>query len=552
MEILLQNSRIEPYKHQIVGVREIVSNPFFFLTDEMGAGKTKQVIDAACLMYTMGLIDRVLVIGTAAIRPVWFNQDFGELEQHLWNKIPSSVTEFHRKIRVWRHGPQIGNPNVPGSRFRWVITNYDYIRKGIEIEGKGRKRRKYAIAKLAEIEKFCTPKTLLVLDESSAVAHHTSQQTKACFWLRQRCGRVILLNGTPVGQTPADLYSQGNILSPSILQCKSFVHFRARYAKMGGWENKQIVGWIDGAIEDMQRRFAPYTIRRLKKDCLDLPEKLPPVIMPVPLTPASWKVYKEMKNDLVAWLNENTVATASIAITKVLRLAQITSGFIGGIEDAIPEGNEVEPAPEWLPLGDKNEGLLASLERRKYSLDFPVVNGVAKIGTEKLDHYLEWFETRLSENPKFKSVYWCRFLPEVYETLEAIQKNFPKVIVADLTGKNTKQERERILKLLNPLTSPDEPTWVGCTLGTGSMGLNFTAADTNWYRSLPRSRRILEQSKDRTHRPGQRNPTSYFYQVATGPNGQKTIDHTIVSGLQGLTDLANLTTSAWVRLLNEE
>jgi hypothetical protein len=545
MNLLQLNSRTPPYQHQIVGVQKIAENPYFFLTDEMGAGKTKQAIDAACLLFMLEKIDRVLVVCPASIRPVWFNQEFGELKKHLWNNIPSSVTEFHRKVKVWRHGPQTGNPNVPGSRLRWVVTNYDFIRKGFE--GKGKKKR--TVGKLAEIEKFCTSKTLLVLDESSAVAHNTSQQTKACYYLRQRCGRVLLLNGTPVGQSPADLYAQGNILSPSILQCRSFTHFRARYAVMGGFENHQIVGWVDGAIADMQKRFAPYVIRRLKKDCIDLPEKLPPVIMPVPLTPTSWKVYKEMKNDLVAWLNENKVSTASVAITKVLRLAQITSGFVGGIEDAMIGQTEVEPAPGWMPFDEQAE---AFNDFRKYRKDFPVKDGVAQIGTEKLEHFLDWFEARLSEKPLFKSVCWCRFLPEVSQTLEAVQLKFPNVITAALTGKNKKEEREYVLRLLNPESSPDRPIVVVGTLGTGSMGLNFTAADTNWYRSLPRSRRILEQSKDRTHRPGQINPVSYFYQVATGPNGQKTIDHMIVNSLQGLTDLANMTTSAWVKALNEE
>lgn len=530
-----------------------MENPYFFLTDEMGAGKTKQTIDAACMLYFMGVIDRVLVIGTAAIRPVWFNEQFGELKQHLWNDIPSSVTEFHSKVRVWRHGPQTGNPYVPGSRFRWVITNYDYIRKGFE--GKGKKKK--PIGKLAEIMAFCTPKTLLVLDESSAVAHNTSQQTKACYAIRQRCGRVLLLNGTPIGQSPIDLYAQGNILSPSILQCKSFVHFRSRYAIMGGWENKQILGWIEGAIEDMQRRFAPYTIRRLKKHCLDLPEKLPPVVMPVAMTPSSWKVYKQMKNDLVAWLNDNQVATASVAITKVLRLAQITSGFVGGIEDAIETPDDLDPPPNWLPGFDKEETekverLIARNELTKFAQDFPIKEGIAQIGTEKLDHYIEWLDARLTENPLFKSICWCRFKAEVNQTIEVVRAKFPHVIVAALTGENTKSAREYVLQLLNPKTTPSAPIVVVATLGTGAMGLNFTAADTNWYRSLPRSRRILEQSKDRTHRPGQVNHVSYFYQIATGPNGQKTIDHMIVSALQGLTDLADMTCAAWVKALTDE
>lgn len=539
MKTLIENSRIPPYEHQIVGVEKIVANPYFFLTDEMGAGKTKQTIDAACVLYSMGLIDRVLIICPAAIRPVWFNPQFGELNKHLWDIIPSSITEFHRKVRVWRYGPKEGN------RLRWVVTNYDFIRKGFE--GKGKKKK--PIGKLAQIMEFCTNRTLLVLDESSAVAHNTSQQTKACYAIRKRCGRVILLNGTPIGQSPTDLYAQGNILDPSILRCKSFVHFRSRYAVMGGWENKQIVSWLPGAIEDMQRRFAPYTIRRLKKDCLDLPEKLPPVVMPIALDRKTWNVYKEMRKDLVAWLGENQVATASIALIKVLRLAQITSGFVGGVEDAIEGGSELEAAPGWIPFDQKLE---AELEQHDYAKGFPIKDGVAQIGNEKLLHYLEWLEARYKEKPAFKSICWCRFMPEVYQTTEAIKGMFPDVVVAPLTGKNSRDEREYVLRLLDPRTSPNRPIAVVATLGTGAMGLNFTAADSNWYRSLHRSRRVMEQSKDRTHRPGQINPVSYFYQVATGPDGQQTIDHLIVKSLQGLTDLANFTASAWVKALTED
>jgi hypothetical protein len=542
MKLLLDNARVTPYDHQIVGVEKIVANPYFFLTDEMGAGKTKQTIDAACILYSMGVIDRVLVICPAAIRPVWFNQQFGELNQHLWENIPSSITEFHRKVRVWRHGPD--SPGGTG-RFRWVVTNYDFIRKGFE--GKGKKKK--PVGKLAEIMGFCTPRTLLVLDESSAVAHNTSLQTKACYAIRQRCGRVLLLNGTPIGQSLGDLYAQGNILNTDILRCKSFFHFRARYAIMGGWENKNIVGWVPGAVEDIQRRFAPYVLRRLKKDCIDLPEKLPPVVMPVALDRKTWGIYKEMRKDLVVWLGANQVATASIALIKVMRLAQITSGFVGGIEDAIEGGDQLEPAPGWMPFDHKLE---AELEQHDYAKDFPVKDGVAQIGNEKLLHYLEWLEARFNEKRAFKSICWCRFMSEAYQTTEAIKLKFPDAIVAPLTGKNNREEREYVLRLLDPRTSPDRPIAVAATLGTGAMGLNFTAADSNWYRSLHRSRRVMEQSKDRTHRPGQINPVSYFYQVATGPDGQQTIDHLIVKSLQGLTDLADMTTSAWVKALTEE
>jgi hypothetical protein len=535
--IELPHASIPPYQHQLIGVDRIVNNPYFFLADEMGAGKTKQTIDAACYLFEQNVIDKVLVICPAAVRPVWFHPEYGELKKHLWKTVTASVTEFHQKMPVWRQD------GLQSRRMRWVITNYDYIRKGFE--GKGKKKK--PIGKLADIMAFCDARTLLVLDESSAVAHHTSQQTKACYAIRQRCGRVLLLNGTPITHSPADLYSQGNILNYDILLCKSFVHFRARYAKMGGWENKVIVGWIEGAIEDLQRRFKPYTLRRLKKDCIDLPEKLPPVVMLLALTPQTWKIYKAMRDDLVAWLSDNTVATASLAFTKVLRLAQITSGFVGGIEDAIPQSEDAGPAPSWLPY--EHAAITAEVNK---PIEILVGPGVAQIGTEKLDHYTEFLTARLEEKPSLKSLCWCQFLPEVHQTVEHLRNTFSGMEVAALCGSNTRAERERVLRLLDPRTAPAGPVTVVGTTGTGAMGLNLTAAEMNWYRSLGRSLRNLLQSQDRTHRPGQVNAVSYFYQIATGPNGQKTIDHAILKSLTGQLDIATMTASAWVKELTEE
>ena len=44
-----------------------------------------------------------------------------------------------------------------------------------------------------------------------------------------------------------------------------------KYAVLGGWENKQVMAWKN--VDDIQKRFAPYVMRRLKVDCLDLPPK---------------------------------------------------------------------------------------------------------------------------------------------------------------------------------------------------------------------------------------------------------------------------------------
>ena len=478
-----------------------MEHPAFFLADEMGAGKTLQVIVTAQLLHEADVIDRVVVVCPASVRFVWVDEELGELKKHLF--LPAFVTEYHAKLRQWG--------NKAGLRF--VITNYDFIRDECKKSGIVNER-------LIRLLAHCGPKTLLVLDESSAVKNHSAQQTKACMALRKKCGRVILLNGTPIANNPGDLFSQALMMDPKILDCKSWYVFRARYAKMGGWMQKQITGWVN--LEDLQRRLAPYVLRRLKKDCLDLPEKLPSVPLAVPLTEQTWRIYKQMRDEMVAWLTSTTVVTVAQAIVKAIRLAQITSGFVGGVED------EVE---DW-------ESTVA-----------PVIS-IKEVGREKLDFFLAWLEERLAEDPNFKLLVWCRFRPELARVLAALQQR-GGLSLGEIRGGQKKDERDAALRLLDPRTAPEGPVVVCGTPSSGSMGLNLTTAHTVIYLSNDFSLKTRLQSEDRVHRPGQVNTVSYYDVIATGPQGQKTVDHVVMKALRDKEQLASWTTAAWVRALQE-
>lgn len=516
-EVDLSRCALPPFIHQGIGVRYIVRNPYFLLADEMGAGKTKQAIDASQVLFVRGVIKKVLIICPAPVRAVWFDKNFGELHKHLWPDLCSMIIEYHKgKDRIWSHGKPFREPYL-----EWVITNYDYIRDGEGYE---------------EIISYCDSSTLLVLDESSALKNHKAAQTKACIHIRNKCGRVLLLNGTPITHSPADMYAQGRVMDKSILDCKVFFDFRARYIVLGGWEDKQVIGWRN--LEDLQTRFAPYVLRRLKKDCLDLPEKMPPVMLQVPLTQKTWGHYKAMRDQLVAWLTDQQVSVAPLAIVKALRLAQITSGFIGGVEEESLEPIQLD-LPTWLPFEDADETL-------------PNTRGTVIISDEKLAYFLDWLEAALYKKPDLKMILWCRFKPELFRVLEAVQARFPLVTVASMFGGQKKADRTRTRELLNPATTVKGALVAGCTLGTGSIGLTLTAADTNYYMSLNRVLLHLLQSIDRTHRPTQINPVNYYYCLATGPKGQKTVDHVIYGALEKREQLATWTTGAWVKALTEE
>lgn len=522
--------RIEPFDHQVVGVETMRQQPFFLLADEMGAGKSKQAIDLAHVLHVFDKkINRVIVITDASIRPVWFDPDYGELAKHLWKSVPSRVVEYHSRFRLWNWGEVIDD----APHLEWLITNYDYI------IDETRKQ---------ELIDYAGPGTLLILDESSAIKNYKAERTKACMKIRAKCGRVVLLNGTPIANSPLDMFSQGNMMHPSILDCRGIGQFRNRYAVMGGFvvetrwgkHATQVIRWQN--IDDLQRRFAPYVLRRLKKDCMDLPEKLPPVVLTAVMKPSLWKIYKSMRDDMVAWLGSG-VASAEQAITKVMRLAQITSGFLGGIEefqDVIDYRGQDDGRPDWIPTLPMEFELKAPQK-------------VQEVGTEKLDLFLEWLDARLIEDPKFKLIVWCRFRPELDRLVRTLREKYQdKVRVEALHGGQKPEARERALRLLDPRTTNDGAGVVVGTVGTGGKGHTFTAAHTVVNMSLDYSLEKFLQASDRVHRFGQTHPVSYFDIAAVGPSGQKTIDHILIRSRYSKENLATMTTQAWVPLLMEE
>lgn len=507
-------ARMKTCAHQVIGTNKLVEKPAFALFDDMGVGKTKQVIDAAQILYTQDVITKVVVVAPAAVRSVWFDMELGELQKHLWNVSSCRVIEYHKKRKAWdwNYDPKDKIANAIKKPLFWLITNYDFVRLS------------HRLKPLLEV---CNDKTLLVLDESSAVKGWKTKQTEACKDLRKRCGRVILLNGTPIANNPGDLYSQGDIMDPAILNCKNWYHFRGRYGIQGGFKNRKTIRWV--FLEDLQRRFKPYVLRRLKDDCLDLPKKLPSVVYSVPMSKDTWKIYKEMRDDMITWLNNADASMAQQAVVKVIRLSQITSGFLGGV----------------LPL-NPTELQQAILDATGF-----IEPEVREVSGEKREFFWKWFNERLVEHPDFKIIIWCRFRPELFR-LEKMLRRDDRVTVGTIVGGQKKEARTEAIRMLDPRTAPKGPAAVIGIAQAGGLGLNLTAANHVMYLSNGHSLKDRLQSEDRAHRIGQTRPVSYYDVVATGPDGQKTIDHTISKSLRNKEEIANWTISAWIQEIEKE
>lgn len=563
---LLQTREAEPFKskrHQVVGAHGLVHQRFCLLADDMGLGKTKQAINGAqILCFDLDMIDRVIVMAPAAVRSVWFGQ-LGELRKHLWAGYPSIVRELHARVREWSNVE-----GIPKKRLEWAITNYEFVRSK---------------ARLKQVKALATKRTLLILDESTAVKNHKAAQTKAAKEIRNSCGFVWLLNGTPIAESPLDMFSQGNIMHHSILDCPYVTYFKAHYTIQEpilshggkaltdprGHVIQKIAGWKN--LDELQRRFAPYIIRRRKADCLDLPPKLPSVVIEVPLSKETWNRYKEMRDEMVTWLN-NSAFMAPQVIVQMIRLQQIVSGFIGGRPETF-EAPEDETPPGWMTLDTAQDVFVEdrALPFAEIRADGPKAQAHLQgalplsstiirpdgaqhlefFGTERRDAFLDWLAVRLEEQPNFKFLVWCRFREEVAQLVDGII-DFPRMSVAKLVGGQKRDERERAIAMLDPRTMPKGPAGVVGTVQTGGVGLTLVGASTVVYYSNDRRRYLRVQSEDRVHRPGQTSPVSYFDFVAVGPKGQKTIDHIILKSIQEKDELANWTASRWISELTDD
>lgn len=518
MKLDTRKFKSQPFAHQLEGIEALVKNKAFALFDEMGAGKSKQVIDAACVLAERGEIDTVIVVAPAAVRSVWLDKDFGEIKKHSWGD--THVIEYHANGFQFKWSTYDMRDE---DEITWIITNYEFLR---------------SIKNLSTLtKKVHNLNVMLVLDESSYLKSRTAQQTKAIRDLRGHCDRCVLLNGTPVTNSPLDIWSQFQILDPKILSNRyndNFYHFRSEYAVMrsgrsGGRSFQKCVSFKN--LDKLSKLTKPYVLRRLKKDCLDLPEKLY-TVREVPLTNESWERYKTLRAEALVELGDGEMQLEPNAGVRLMRLAQLTSGHLGQSNASITglcttcDTNHREP----------QDHPFFSEFQENFTLD---------VSSEKLD----WCVKYLTEECTARAVIvWCRWRRErerLYAELLDRKDIFPSMIFGGQSNEHRRLSIEGFLKDMAcrkvMIAQPH----------AGGFGLNLQVATEAIYLSNDYSLGVRLQSEDRCHRPGQTSNVLYTDVIAVGPKGQQTIDHLITKALRSKEDLSRMTCARWRRELEE-
>ena len=322
---------------------------------------------------------------------------------------------------------------------------------------------------------------LIIADEGHKIKTHNIAASKAMHRLGARASYRLLLTGTVITNKAIDVFSQYKFLNPAIYG-QSFYAFRNRYFDMVGYGNHTPV--LKRSMEaELTEKLHSISYRATKAECLDLPETVD-VIRQVDLEPAALRLYRQLVKESYAELSGGKEITAPNILTRLLRLSQLTGGFLGNDETAAVE--QVSCAK------------LAALE--------DIVDGAAAEGK--------------------KLVIIARFLPEIRAICKLLEKR--GLGYSCITGevKNRDEQVARFQK------EPETMAFVG-QIATAGLGITLTAASTMVFYSLDYSMSNFEQAKARIHRVGQRNLCTYLYLVARG-----TVDEKVLAALKDKADLA--------------
>lgn len=314
------------FAHQKVSIAKCSKNPRIFDTSDPGLGKSRvQVEDFAARRRKGGKC--LLVLATKSLLTSAWEADFRKFAPDM--KVSVAFAENRAKAFT--------------AQADVYVTNHDAA--------------KWLAAQPASFfAKFDT----IVIDESSAVKHHTSQRSRSVAKIIHHFKFRRLLTGTPNSNGVCDLWHQLYLLDGGERLGKSFYAFRkAACDAVQRGPSANMVQWVDKeSIElTVATLIRDITIRNKFEDCVDIPPNHQ-YARSFKLSRAHMKAYETMRDDRLLQLKKTTVTAVNAAVVAG-KLLQVGSG-------AVYDDNDTYS----LIASERYELILDLVEERAHSIVF--------------------------------------------------------------------------------------------------------------------------------------------------------------------------------------
>lgn len=309
--------KVQPWAHQLQAINEAKEKEGYGFFFEVGAGKTMTCINTLRIKYQKhGRLLKTLIIAPPIVLENWKK----EILMHSNINAKDVVILYGTGKKRLEILEKYKDRNVI------LITNYETLTMGSRKDSRKRRIPGPLFAALKAWAPEC-----LVLDESHRCKDLRTARTEAAVELADQTYYKFILSGTPILNSMLDIFSQFRILDSGKTFGKNFFAFRGQYfvdKNAGMQKDRYFPNWVprQGAADEVNRLVRRKSMHVTKAECLDLPPLVRQTI-PVPMSKEQEKIYEQMKNDFIAYIDDKA-AVAELAITKALRLQQIVSGFV--------------------------------------------------------------------------------------------------------------------------------------------------------------------------------------------------------------------------------
>lgn len=424
-----------PFEHQIKGFEYGLKYERFLLGDEQGLGKTKQVIDIAVAKKALhGYKHCLIVCGVNGLKWNWQSEirvHSNEDSYILGTRVKS------KKTIIGSVKDRIDDLNkLPEAYF--LITNVETLRDKTFCE---------------KLKGLCDSGVIemVAIDEIHKCKNPTSEQGKGILKIQPKTR--IAMTGTPLMNTPMDLYI---VLKWLGYEKHSFYQFKKHHCIMGGYGGYEVTGYKN--LNELQSNLDSMMLRRLKKDALDLPEKIHSIEY-VEMNKDQTTVYNEVKAEVKDNIDKIMVSPNPLA--QLIRLRQATA----------------------------HTGILSNTIQESAKLD-------------RLEEIVE----ELVENNE-KCIIFSNWTDMTAPTYARLKKYNPAVITGETKNRAGEQER---------FTNDPKCKCIIGTIGAMGTGLTLTAATTVIFLDSPWNRANKEQAEDRAHRIGTTSTVNIITLVCKG------------------------------------
>ncbi len=169
----------------------------------------------------------------------------------------------------------------------------------------------------------------LIIDESSAFKHRTSERSKSLRKIAKMFKYRTCMDGTPCPNSVTELFHQVQVLDDGKALGTSFMAFRSTTCvpKQVG-PSPNMIKWTDrpGAGDAVTALLADMIIRHKFEDCVDIPPNYT-YNVPFSLTDTHKKKYDKFEEEQLLVHNEDIIAATTAAVVSQ-KLLQIASGAV--------------------------------------------------------------------------------------------------------------------------------------------------------------------------------------------------------------------------------